>query len=91
MEMYLAVERKAGAGLPRTRLQRWVARHPVRFGVWIAIPTSLGGLLFAKEPGAVVVALAFGPVLGTLYSLMAVADRSIRAALRRRMGLDNAD
>ena len=86
-QRYLAAERVAGAGLPRTRLQKWAARHPVRFGAYIAVPVSLVGLLWAEEPGSALVALIFGPVLGGIYSMLIVMDRAMRSRLRRRMGL----
>lgn len=90
-KIYLAVERIAGAGLPRTRLQKWVSRHPVRLGVYIAVPVTIGGLLVAEEPGSVVVVLIAGPVFGAIYSLMAIMDRVLRSRIRRRMGLDSED
>lgn len=91
MERYLAVERVAGAGRPRTRLQKWVSRHPVRLGVYIAVPVTIGGLLVAEKPGSVVVVLIAGPVFGAIYSLMAIMDRVLRSRIRRRMGLDSED
>lgn len=90
-ERYLAVERVAGAGRPRTRLQKWVSRHPVRLGVYIAVPMTIGGLLVAEKPGSVVVVLIAGPVFGAIYSLMAIMDRVLRSRIRRRMGLDSDD
>jgi len=90
-ERYLAVERVAGAGLPRTRLQKWASRHPVRLGVYIAVPVTIGGLVAAEKPGSVVVALIAGPGLGAIYSLMVIMDRVLRSRIRRRMGLDSED
>lgn len=86
-DRYLAVERVAGAGLPRTRLQKWAARHPVRFGAYVSVPISLMGLLWAEEPGSALVAMIFGPVLGGIYSMVIIVDRALRSRLRRRMGL----
>ncbi|OKK15594.1 hypothetical protein AMK16_27115 [Streptomyces sp. CB00455] len=68
-----------------TRFQGWVTKHPVQLGVYIAVPVSLGGVLFAEEPAGVVVALIFGPVLGAVYTGVAIADRAVRVRLRRRM------
>lgn len=92
-EKYLAVERVVGAGLPRTRLQKWAASHPIRFGVYVAVPISLVGLLWTKGPGSgsALVALIFGPVMGSIYSMIIVMDRALRSRLRRRMGLRNED
>lgn len=90
-ERYLALERVAGAGLPRTRLQRWAAAHPLRFGAYVAVPVSLGGLLWARGPGSALVALIIGPVMGSLYSMFIVMDRALRSRLRRRMGLHTED
>ncbi len=90
-ERHLAVERVAGAGLPRTRLQKWAARHPVRFGACVAVLISLVGLLWAEEPGSALVALIFGPVLGGVYSMTVIMDRALRSRLRRRMGLNEED
>lgn len=86
VERYPAVERRHGAGLPLTRVQRWVGRHPVWFCLCIAIPVSFGGALFAREAGGVVVALIFGPALGAVYSVLVIGDRTVRGRLRWHMG-----
>lgn len=90
-ERYLAVERVAGAGHPRTRLQKWASRHPVRLGVYIAAPVTIGGLLIAENPGSVMVALIAGPVSGAFYALTVITDQLLRSRLRRRMALDSED
>ncbi|MFF2385590.1 hypothetical protein [Streptomyces sp. NPDC058108] len=91
MEKYLAVERVRGVGLPRTRFQKWVSRHPVRLGVYIAVPLTVAGLLIPGKPGTWVVVLIAGPAIGAGYSLMAVLDRSLRSRIRQRIGLDTDD
>ncbi|MFG2481098.1 hypothetical protein [Streptomyces fagopyri] len=91
MERYLAIERVVGAGLPRTRIQKWASLHPIRLGVYIAVPVTIAGLLVPGKPGSWVVVLIGGPVMGALYSLMVILDRAFQSRIRRRMGLDIDD
>lgn len=87
-EAFWALDRVLGGQQPPTRLQQWVARHPVGAGLCMAVPFTLFFCVTAPEgePGSLLFAVIFGLLMGLLFGLTAVLER-LRQRRLRRLGI----
>lgn len=85
---FWAVDRALGGQRRPTRIQKWVARHPVGAGLCMAVPFAFFFLMVSSEDesdGPVVAALA-GLVVWLLFALTAAGER-LRQRRLKRLGL----
>ncbi|MFJ6569682.1 hypothetical protein ACIQNU_19885 [Streptomyces sp. NPDC091292] len=82
---FWAVDRALGGRLPPTRLQKWVARHPVGAGLCAGAPFTLFFLALPSEgePSDAFFAVLFGIVMGLVFGLTALAERFRQRRLAR--------
>ncbi|MEU7698859.1 hypothetical protein ACF064_06630 [Streptomyces sp. NPDC015492] len=85
-DLLSALDRALGGERRPTRLQRRVARRPIRLGLCLAVPFALFLLLVSPddEAGNVPIAVLGGLFLGLLFSVAAGAERLRQRRLRRR-------
>ncbi|WP_073223179.1 MULTISPECIES: hypothetical protein [unclassified Streptomyces] len=71
-----------------TRVQKWVARRPLRAGLCAAAPLTLLFLTLSreKEPEDLLFAVSAGLSMAVIFCLTAVAER-LRQRRLRRLGL----
>lgn len=74
-----------GGQRPPTRVQKWVARHPIGMGLGTGAPLTLFLLLLSREeePDDPVFAVVFGLLMGLVFGLTAVSERSRQRRLKR--------
>ncbi|MFF2850872.1 hypothetical protein ACFVT5_31750 [Streptomyces sp. NPDC058001] len=84
-EGFWALDRALGGRLPPTRLQKWVARHPVGAGLCAGVPFALFLLALSPEdePYDVVFAILFGLAMSVVFGLTALAERFRQRRLAR--------
>ncbi|MBT2525613.1 hypothetical protein J7E91_09240 [Streptomyces sp. ISL-99] len=68
-----------------TRIQKWVARHPIGTGLCVAVPFTLFFLMLSREeePDDPLFAVVFGLALGLVFALTAVSERLRQRRLKR--------
>lgn len=68
-----------------TRIQKWVARHPIGTGLCAAVPITLFLLLLSREeePDDPLFAVMFGLLLGLVFGLTAASERLRQRRLKR--------
>ncbi|MFJ5720950.1 hypothetical protein [Streptomyces sp. NPDC093149] len=71
-----------------TRIQKWVARHPIGAGFCAAVPFALFGLLLwrEEEPEDPLFAVVFGLLMGLVFGLTAFSER-LRQGRLKRLGI----
>ncbi|SMF78390.1 hypothetical protein [Streptomyces sp. Amel2xC10] len=71
-----------------TRIQKWVARHPIGAGLCAAVPVTLLCLTLsrAEEPDDRLFAVFAGLAMGVIFGLTAVSER-FRQRRLKRLGL----
>jgi hypothetical protein len=79
------LDRALGGQRRPTRIQKWVARHPIGTGLCVAVPVTLFSLMPARgeEPHDPLFAVAFGPALGLVFALTAASERLRQRRLKR--------
>ncbi|MGY3202563.1 hypothetical protein [Streptomyces sp. TE5632] len=87
-EAFWALDRVLGGQQPPTRLQQWVARHPVGAGLCMAVPFTLLFWLMAEEgePGPFLFAVLCGLPIALVFGLTAFLER-LRQRRLRRLGI----
>ncbi|GAA2693827.1 hypothetical protein [Streptomyces lunalinharesii] len=85
---FWAVDRALGGQRRPTRIQKWVARHPVGAGLCMAAPFTLAFLMLSREdePDDPFFAVLFGLLLAVVFGLTAVSER-LRQRRLKRLGL----
>lgn len=80
-----ALDRALGGQRRPTRIQKWVARHPVGTGLCLAMPFALFFLMVSSEdePDGPVLAALGGLVMGLLFGLTAAGERLRQRRLKR--------
>ncbi|EFE76133.1 hypothetical protein K7395_17020 [Streptomyces filamentosus] len=71
-----------------TRIQKWVARRPVRAGLCATVPVTLLCLTLSreKEPDDLLFAVSAGLSMGVIFGLTAFAER-LRQRRLKRLGI----
>jgi len=84
-DAFWAVDRALGGQRRPTRVQKWVARHPIGTGLAVAVPFTLFLLLLSREdePDDPAFAVLFGLMMGAVFGLTAVSERLRQRRLRR--------
>lgn len=79
------LDRALGGQKRPTRLQKWMARHPIGAGLCGAVPFTLFFLGVSREgePDDLMFAAVFGLALGVGFALTAVAERYRQRRLKR--------
>ncbi|WP_232838460.1 hypothetical protein [Streptomyces geranii] len=92
-DAFWAVDRALGGQQRPTRFQKWVARHPVKAGLYVAAPVSLSFTLFflllssaEEETENLLVGVLFGLILGLIFGLTAASER-LRQRRLKRLGI----
>jgi hypothetical protein len=82
-----AVDRALGGQRRPTRIQKWVARHPISAGLCLAVPFTLFFLMVSPEDEAdsPLLAMLGGLIMGLLFALTAGAER-LRQRRHKRLG-----
>ncbi|MGW4382258.1 hypothetical protein [Kitasatospora sp. NPDC004531] len=85
---FRARDRALGGQRPPTRIQKWVARHPLGTGLCAAVPFTVFLLLLSREeePDDPFFAVVFGLAMGLVFGLTAVSER-LRQRRLKRLGL----
>jgi hypothetical protein len=89
-DVFWAGDRALGGQRPPTRIQKWVARHPIGSGLCAAIPSTLFCLALSRgeEPNDPFFAVVFGLAMGLVFGLTAYSER-LRQRRLKRLGLWN--
>ncbi|MEU7182407.1 MULTISPECIES: hypothetical protein [Streptomyces] len=84
------LDRTLGGQRRPTRVQKWVARHPIGAGLCVAVPFTLFCLLLSRadEPDDPLFAVFFGPAMGLVFALTAVSER-LRQRRLKRLGISD--
>ncbi|MEV7346308.1 hypothetical protein [Streptomyces sp. NPDC093544] len=84
-EAFWALDRAMGGQRRPTRVQKWVARHPIGAGLCVAVPFTLFLLMVSREeePDDPLFAVVFGLLIGLVFSLTAVSERRRQRRLKR--------
>ncbi|WP_326698809.1 hypothetical protein OG909_16710 [Streptomyces sp. NBC_01754] len=79
------LDRALGGQRRPTRIQKWVARHPIGTGLLVAVPFALFFLMLSREeePDDPMFAVLFGLALGFVFALIAVSERLRQRRLKR--------
>ncbi|WP_398859380.1 DUF6404 family protein [Streptomyces chengmaiensis] len=82
---FWALDRALGGQRRPTRIQKWVARHPIGSGLCVAVPFTLFFLLLSREdePDNPLFAVMFGVLMGLVFGLTAVSERLRQRRLKR--------
>ncbi|MEU2182228.1 hypothetical protein [Streptomyces thermolilacinus] len=82
---FWALDRALGGQRRPTRIQKWVARHPIGTGLCVAVPFTFFLLLLSgeEEPGDPLFAVMFGLLMGLVLGLTAVSERLRQRRLKR--------
>ncbi|MDX3697782.1 hypothetical protein PV726_48030 [Streptomyces europaeiscabiei] len=85
---FWALDRAMGGQQHPTRVQKWVARHPIGAGLCVAVPFTLFFLMVSREeePDDSLFAVVFGLLMGLVFGLTAFSER-LRQRRLRRLGI----
>ncbi|MDT0307637.1 hypothetical protein RM780_11770 [Streptomyces sp. DSM 44917] len=84
--VFWGIDRALGGQKPPTRLQQWVARHPIRLALCAAVPAILISAPTIRTDemlGDLLIVLAAGLAAGSLFFLTAHWERLRQRRLRR--------
>jgi len=89
-DRFWAWDRLLGGQRRPTRIQKWVARHPIGTGFCAAAPFTLFFLLLSREeePNDPLFAVTFGLITGLIFGLTALSER-LRQRRLKRLGIWN--
>ncbi|MFI7360481.1 hypothetical protein ACIBTP_42120 [Streptomyces avidinii] len=84
-DAFWAWDRALGGQRPPTRIQKWVARHPIGAGLCAAVPFTLFCLALSREaePDDPLFAVFAGLAMGVVFGLTAVSERLRQRRLKR--------
>ncbi|MGW7027109.1 hypothetical protein ACWGFX_07965 [Streptomyces xanthophaeus] len=83
-DAFWAWDRALGGQRRPTRIQKWVARHPILVGLSMAVPFTLFFLMLSREePDDPLFAGFAGLALGLIFGLTAVSERFRQRRLKR--------
>lgn len=84
-DAFWTLDRALGGQRRPTRIQKWVARHPIGTGLCVAVPFTLFFLMLSREeePDDPMFAVVFGLALGLVFALTAVSERLRQRRLKR--------
>ncbi|MEV7427613.1 DUF6404 family protein [Streptomyces sp. NPDC091212] len=87
---FWALNRALGGQRRPTRIQKWVARHPVGAGLCLAAPFTLFFWLVASEdqPDNLLFSVLLGLMMGVFFGLTAFFER-LRQRRLKRLGIWN--
>ncbi|AIA01404.1 hypothetical protein [Streptomyces noursei] len=87
-DAFWAVDRALGGQRIPTRIQKWVARHPIGAALCVAVPFTLFCLMLsrAEEPDDPWFAVFAGLTMGVVFGLTAFSER-LRQRRLRRLGI----
>lgn len=82
---FWAFDRALGGLRRPTRIQKWVARHPIGTGLCAAVPLTLLLLSLSREeePDDPVFAVVLGLLMGLVFGLTAISERFRQRRLKR--------
>ncbi|WP_255310890.1 hypothetical protein [Streptomyces viridosporus] len=82
---FWALDRALGGRRRPTRLQRWAARHPVRTGLYLAVPFTLFFWMVSPEgePDAFLFAVPGGLLVGSCIGFFVFLERLRQRRLER--------
>lgn len=82
---FWAWDRALGGQRRPTRIQKWVARHPIGTGLCMAVPFTLFLLMLSPEedPNDPLFAVVFGLLMGLVFGLTAFSERLRQRRLKR--------
>ncbi|MFE7191778.1 hypothetical protein [Kitasatospora sp. NPDC057541] len=83
---FWAWDRAMGGQRRPTRIQKWVARHPVGTGLCTAVFFTLFFLLLSLQEPNALVAVIFGLLMGLVFGLTAISER-LRQRRLKRLGM----
>ncbi|MFE7359156.1 hypothetical protein ACFU8Q_40305 [Streptomyces sp. NPDC057543] len=85
---FWALDRALGGQRRPTRIQKWVAQHPIGTGLCVAVPFTLFFLMLSheEEPDDPMFAVVFGLTLGLGFALAAASER-LRQRRLKRLGI----
>ncbi|MDV9187789.1 hypothetical protein R6L23_06105 [Streptomyces sp. SR27] len=87
-DVFWTVDRALGGQQRPTRIQKWVARHPISAGLCLAVPFALFFLKVSPEDEAdsPLLAMLGGLIMGLFIALTASAER-LRQRRLKRLGI----
>lgn len=88
VDAFWAWDRALGGQRRPTRIQKWVARHPIRTGLCAAVPFTIFYLTLSREeePDDLLFAALAGLAMGGVFGLTAVLER-LRQRRLKRLGI----